>query len=85
MIKRCLITLLVLVPSWSVFGQLTGNNLFEYQLGNLPYTEPNDLSSHYNQLNLGYRYKGLKATMRYEHFLSQNEAGSYFSLSQFQV
>jgi len=67
------------------YGQLTGNNLFEYQLGNLPYTEPSDLSAHYDQLNLGYRYKSLKATLRYEHFLSQNEGSSYASLRQFQI
>ncbi|MDX2432528.1 MAG: DUF6029 family protein [Bacteroides sp.] len=57
----------------------------EYQLGNLPYTEPASLSSLYDQLNLGYRYKGLKASVRYEQFLSQNEGSSYYSLSQFQV
>jgi len=67
------------------FGQLSGNNLMEYQLGNLPYTDPAALSSHYDQLNLGYRHKGLKATLRYEQFLSQNEGSSYYSLSQFQV
>ena len=77
--------LLLLISAMQMQGQLTGNNLFEYQLGNLPYTEPNALSSHYNQLNLGYRYKGLKATVRAEHFLSQNEGSSYFSPSQFQV
>ena len=50
-----------------------------------PTHEPADLSSHYNQLNLGYRYKGLKASLRYEHFISQNEGSSYYKLSQFQV
>jgi hypothetical protein len=85
MIRRGYISLLLLVPAMQMHGQLTGNNLFEYQLGNLPYTDPAGLSSHYDQLNLGYRYKGLKATMRYEHFLSQNDGSSYFNLSQFQV
>ena len=77
--------MLLLIPAMQVNRQLSGNNLFEYQLGNLPYTEPGGLSSHYNQLNLGYRYKGLKATLRVEHFLSQNQGSSYFSPSQFQV
>jgi hypothetical protein len=85
MLKRGITMLLVLIPVFEVYGQLSGNNLFEYQIGNLPYTEPSDLSSHYDQLNLGYRYKGLKATLRYEHFLSQNDGSSYASLSQFQV
>jgi len=85
MLKWFIIFLLLLFPATSIYGQLTGNNLFEYQFGNLPYTDPSDLSSHYDQLNLGYRYKGLKATVRYEHFLSQNEGSSYANLSQFQV
>ena len=85
MLKRSIIALLVLAPSAGVYGQLTGNNLFEYQLGNLPYSDPSDLSTHYDQLNLGYRYKGLKASIRYEHFLSQIEDRSYFNISQFQV
>ncbi len=85
MLKWFIIFLLVLFPVTRMYGQLTGDNLFEYQFGNLPYTDPSDLSSHYDQLNLGYRYKGLKATLRYEHFLSQNEGSSYSNLSQFQV
>jgi len=80
------IFLLVISVSGSLaYGQLSGTNLFEYQLGNLPYTDPSDLSAHYDQLNLGYRYKSLKATLRYEHFISQNEGSSYASLSQFQI
>ncbi len=85
MIRKGLIILVIVGNGSAVYGQLTGNNLFEYQLGNLPYTDPADLSSHYDQLNLGYRYKGLRATLRYEHFLSQNEGSSYATLSQFQV
>jgi hypothetical protein len=85
MFKRVIILLLGLVSISEIYGQLSGNNLFEYQLGNLPYTDPSDLSSHYDQLNLGYRYKGLRATLRYEHFLSQNDGSSYANLSQFQI
>jgi len=76
---------MILGPITTVQGQLSGNNLFEYQLGNLPYENPADLSSHYDQLNLAYRYKGLKASLRYEHFLSQTEGSTYSQLSQFQV
>lgn len=85
MIRRHIITVLLLLPFVQIFGQLSGNNLMEYQLGNLPYTEPSALSSHYDQLNLSYRYKGLRTSVRYEHFLSQNEGSSYYTLSQFQV
>jgi len=84
-IRKGILLLVILVSGSVAYGQLSGNNLFEYQLGNLPYTDPSDLSAHYDQLNLGYRYKSLKASLRYEHFLSQNEGSSYASLSQFQV
>jgi len=67
------------------YAQLGGNNLMEYQLGNLPDTDPAALSSHYDQLNLSYRHKALKASIRYEHFFSQNEASSYYRISQFQA
>lgn len=83
--KKNLFALLVLVHACVLNGQISGNNLFEFQLGNLPYTDPQDLTSHYDQLNLSYRYKGLDASIRYEHFLSQNESSSYSALSQYQV
>lgn len=82
---KTLIALVMFVPSVPLFGQLSGNNLAEYQLGNLPYTDPAALSSLYDQLNLAYRHKGLRASVRYEQFLSQNEGSSYYKLSQFQV
>ena len=85
MFKKSLIPVLIVFPMMELIGQLSGNNLAEYQLGNLPYTEPAALSSLYDQLNLAYRYKGLKASVRYEQFLSQNEGSSYYQLSQFQV
>jgi len=85
MLKRIFICIWCLLPVAQVTAQLTGNNLMEYQLGNLPDTEPAALSSHYDQLNLSYRYKGLRASVRYEHFFSQNEGSSYYTLSQFQA
>jgi len=75
--------MIILIHILDVKGQLSGNNLFEYQLGNLPYTQPSALSTHYDQLNLGYRYRALKVGLRYEHFLSQNEGSSYAQVSQF--
>jgi len=85
MVRKFLIAVLLLLSFMRLSGQLSGTNLMEYQLGNLPYTDPAGLSSHYDQLNLGYRHKGLKATLRYEQFLSQTEGSSYYNLSQFQV
>jgi hypothetical protein len=74
-----------LFPFIRLSAQLSGNNLFEFQLGNLPYTSPADLSSHYNQLNLNYRSGALRATIRYEQFLSQTDESSYYRLSQFEA
>jgi hypothetical protein len=85
MLLKSMLSILVFLPGRETWGQLSGSNLFEYQLGNLPYQEPGDLSTHYDQLNLAYRYKGVKASLRYEHFFSQLEGSSYSRLSQFQV
>lgn len=83
--KHHVLTLCCLISAAHLSAQLSGTNLMEYQLGNLPDTEPAALSSHYDQLNLSYRYKGLTASVRYEHFFSQNEGTSYYALSQFQA
>jgi len=66
-------------------GQLTGNNLFEFQFGNIPDEIPADLSTHYDQLNLRYRYKSLQANLRYEHFYSQDASRSYNRLTQYNI
>jgi hypothetical protein len=81
--RRFILVIVILGQHLDLTGQLSGNNLLEYQLGNLPYTQPSALSTHYDQLNLGYRYRGLKVGVRYEHFLSQNEGSSYTQISQF--
>lgn len=67
-------------------AQLSGNNMMEYQLGNIPDIEPEDLSTLYDQLNLQYRYKGLKASLRLEQFFSTDSLDrDYLQLSQFLV
>ena len=44
-----------------VNGQVSGNNIMEYQLGNIPEVEPKDLSTLYDQLNVQYKYKGQRS------------------------
>jgi hypothetical protein len=66
-------------------AQLSGNNLFEFQLGNIPEEDPADLTTHYDQFNLRYRYKSIQANFRYEHFLSQDPSRSYNRLTQYSV
>jgi hypothetical protein len=80
---------LLLVPgllfSFTLRGQLSGNNLFEYQLGNIPGIEPTYLSTHYDNLNLSYKYKQVKAYIRLEHFMTPEEERNYLKLSQYNL
>ncbi len=83
--RKIVLYLFFFLISAQVNAQLSGNNLFEFQLGNLPDASPKDLTTHYNQLNLRYRYKWISASGRYEHFLSQTDGTSYHALSQYQL
>lgn len=82
-IRTLLIITMILTSNNVLHGQLSGNNLLEFQLGNLPGSDPADLTTHYDQLNLQYRYKSVKASLRYEQFFSQQDGRSYNQLSQF--
>jgi len=64
-------------------AQLTGNNLFEYQYGNIPDIEPEDMSTHYDQLNLTYRHQNMKVSGKFEYFYSPLAERSYADLTQF--
>lgn len=69
-----------------LYAQLTGNNMMEYQLGNIPDVEPAGLSTLYDQLNLQYRQGGLKAAIRLEQFYSTDSVKrDYVHLSQYLV
>jgi hypothetical protein len=84
MLKASLL-FLILTLSTGLFAQISGNNLFEFQMGNLPDVTPKDLSVHYDQLNLKYRYNSLTAKIRYEQFLSQTDGSSYNRLTQYSL
>jgi hypothetical protein len=71
--------------SGNLYSQFGGNNLFEVQLGNVPGSEPANLISNYNQMNLHYRYKGFKASGRFEYFLNEFSDRRYFSPTQIQL
>lgn len=83
--RKILLIYGTLLIASSLQGQLTGNNLFEFQLGNIPDEAPADLTTHYDQLNLRYRYKSLQANLRYEHFYSQDDSRSYNRLTQYSI
>ncbi len=71
--------------SGSAHSQFGGNNLFDFQLGNVPGGEPATLVSNYNQLNLNYRHKGFKASGRFEYFINQFPERRYFKPTQLQL
>ena len=82
--KRLLILYLLIVPA-DIYSQLSGNNLFEYQLGNSPGSEPADLSTQYNRLNLNYRYKLFRASVSYEHFVHPDQQKEYYKLTKYSI
>lgn len=83
-LKFLLLILLVFVPL-NIVAQLRGNNMFEFQLGNVPYDSPADLTTHYNMLNLLYSYKNITGSIRYEQFLHPNQDKDYYQISQYSL
>ena len=78
-----------LITGWIVFiwpvmlwAQFSGTNLFEFQGGNLPYTDPKDLTTGYDQLNLTYKQKHVIGMVRFEQFQHQDQSLSYRRISQ---
>ena len=75
--------LLLLLLGWGVAqAQLSFSNLLEMQRGNLPYAQPHNLATAYNQFNLSYRYRYLKAAIKTEFFAHENAAQDYFEFTQ---
>lgn len=67
-------------------AQVNGTNIMEYQFGNIPDADPEDLSTIYNQTNIQYRQNQLRAFARIEQFYSTDSIKrDYVSLSQFQL
>ena len=77
--KRISIILLLVGLSFSGKAQLSGYNLLETQVGNIPGQEPDDLKTLYDQFNIQYRYKGVKAFVRLEQFYSSRTDGDEYT------
>ncbi len=60
-------------------AQFSGNNLAEYQFGNIPGVEPKDVHSIYDQFNLEYRLKNFKVSGRLENFYSTDTARTHYT------
>lgn len=79
---RTAFVLLVMLWGSQAHAQLSFSNVLEYQLGNLPFTAPRDLSTAYNQLNLSYRHRYLKAAVKAESFTHVDAARDYYQVTQ---
>ncbi len=67
-------------------AQINVYNIAEYQLGNIPGNEPNDASSIYEQLNVSYKWKWLKASARFENFYStESFRNQYSTVTQYSL
>jgi len=62
-----------------VWGQFSGNNILEYQLGNIPGVEPSNVHSAYDQFNLEYRFKGFKVSGRLENYYSSDSLRTHYT------
>ena len=71
--------------SYESWAQLKVNNLMEYQFGNIPETDPYDLSTLYNQTNVFYRQKEISAFLRVEQFYNSDSSANYLLLSQYRL
>lgn len=69
--------------SWA---QLSGSNMAEIGIGNIPGVEPNGVASIYDQLNLQYKIKGFGTSLRIENYYSNDSLREeYTELAQFTV
>lgn len=68
-----------------VQAQVSGYNLFEFQLGNTPDIDPRDLTTAFNQLNVIYAGNDIEASLRVEAFASRFSDRDYERLSQYRL
>lgn len=84
--KELLIILLLGSLAMKVKAQLSGNNLMEVQLGNIPDQEPQYPKTIYDQFNLQYQWKGFRAFSRLEQFYSTlPSVNNYTTLTQYSL
>ncbi|MFA9390752.1 MAG: DUF6029 family protein [Prolixibacteraceae bacterium] len=72
-----------LLMTANVYAQFSASNMAEFQGGNLPGSEPSNLLTFYDQLDLSYRYNAFRFNSRIEQFHASNENPyEYIRLSQ---
>lgn len=84
--KKISLILLITGIALTSQAQLTGYNLLETQLGEIPGQEPDNLRTFYDQFNIQYKTKGVKAFVRLEQFYSNRPDGDeYTKLTQYSL
>ena len=83
--RNLILLILPLFYSAPVLSQLTGNTVSEFQGGNIPDSEQQDLTTLYNRTNLKYKYKKLTLGLRYEMFLNPDKGKEYYDLSGYNL
>jgi hypothetical protein len=71
-----------LIKSDMLSGQIAVTNLTEYQVGNLPDTNPKNMTSLYDQLNIDYYNQNLTVGIRFESFASSQLDKKYNKFTQ---
>lgn len=82
--RLIVILLFLLFGLKKTMAQVSGYNMAEFQVGNLPYTQPGDLTTLYDQLKVSYQRNELRAGIRLETFLGTDSSQlQYTDLSQY--
>ena len=76
--KKALVLFSLILLSLVNYAQLSGTNLMEAQIGNIPGKEPNDLKTLYDQFNIQYKYAGFRAFARLEQFYTTKSDGNEY-------
>lgn len=76
------IILFVVSAYGPLLSQFSISNILEYQLGNLPGTDPKSLSTLYDQINISYRHDLFRLATKVETFQSADETKSYADFVQ---
>lgn len=81
--SKHIVACLAVFISLQLHAQFSASNLAEFQRGNLPGSEPADLMTMYDQLDLQYRFNSFRFKGRLEQFHATNENPyEYFKLTQ---
>ncbi len=77
--------LFLICSSASIHAQISGQNLMEYQYGQLPGDTTGSFSTIYDRVLLDYSYKKFKVGGTLENFYSPYESRNYTRMAQFRI